>query len=302
MKSNYSRKEINKFVNNIYKANIILIPVVEGQESQVYSFTFKDKEYIIRINSNIEGFKKDKYVANNFISANLPIPKVINIGKFNETHYYCISEKINGTTYEDSSVEVIEKLLPNITNVWESISKLDISNTSGYGIFSSETGNAPYATWKDFLLEILDIKYNWDKIKTNKFVDKELIDRLINDFRNLLEFVPEVRNVFHGDFGSNNVLVNDVPEISGVIDWDCAGYGDSFYDIAISYFWSTWLVCMDRTSKYWDKKFNSISNYKKIIKCYELHIGLKEIYENACENDEESLNWLQKRCKQILDN
>lgn len=100
-------------------------------ESQVYSFVYDNLEYIIRINPNNEGFKKDKYAYEHFKNNLFPIPKIIEHGKFYKD-YFCITEKANGITFEDSKEKVITYLLEDITNIWKSISNIDISSTTGY--------------------------------------------------------------------------------------------------------------------------------------------------------------------------
>ena len=73
IKSNYEKVDIQNFINKKYNVNIELKPVVEGMESQVYSYILDNIEYIIRINPSIEGFKKDKYAYEQFNSDLIPI-------------------------------------------------------------------------------------------------------------------------------------------------------------------------------------------------------------------------------------
>ncbi len=300
IKSNYTKSDIANFISNKLNTNIELFPVVEGMESQVYSYTLNGKNYIFRINPNLEGFRKDDYAYKNFNNNTIPIPKVIDYGKYNDTHYYCISEKANGITFEDSTEEVVESLLKDITDIMIAINNIDISNTMGYGVLDSQTGNAPFKTWKDYLLDILNIdKYNWNQVKNMDYVDTKLVDDIIIKFNELIPFCNDVRKLRHGDFGSNNMLV-DNGKFSAVIDWDCSGYGDPLYEIASAYFWSTWLMCMDKSYNYYKEIFDNEENFEKRILCYSLHIGLMEIYENAIDKDLESLEWVQNRCREIL--
>lgn len=271
-------------------------------ESQVYFFYQNHKEFIIRINPDIEGFKKDNYAYNHFNSKDLPIPKIIKYGKYNNSFYYCISEKASGITYEDSSEETIVKLLPNITKILLNISDINISNTNGFGPFSSETGNGLYKTWKEFLLSSLEEhKDEWQKATKIKQVDEKLILEIKDYFLNLIKKCPEERVLIHGDFGSNNIIVNDnLSDFSAVIDWDCAGYGDFLYTVASAHFWSPWLICMKKTAEYWDNIFSTLPNYNDRIMCYQLHIGLNEILENALDKDFDTLDFCQNRCREIL--
>ena len=300
IKSSYTKNDIQSFINDKLNSNIELFPVVEGMESQVYSYTLNSKDYIVRINPNLEGFRKDEYAYKYFNNDIIPIPKVVEYGKFNDTHYYCISEKATGITFEDSNEEVVDKLLPDITKIMVAINDIDISNTSGYGIFDSQTGNAPFNSWKDYLLDILNsYKYDWNKIKNMDYVDSNLIDEMIKKFNNLISYCDNVRKLRHGDFGSNNMLV-DNDKFTAVIDWDCSGYGDPLYEVSSACFLSTWLMFMDKSYKYYEKIFGNEKNYREKVLCYALHIGLEELYENAIDEDLESLEWIQNRCKELL--
>ena len=303
MKSTYSKNDIADFLSKKYSERINLIPIVEGMESQAFSFTRNNQEYVLRINPIIEGFLKDDYAYRHFLSSKIPIPKIIECEYFNEKHAFCISEKVQGITFEDADEVTVNALLPSITELWISIGETDISHTAGYGIFSSKDGNAPFDSWEGHLLSLLDRqKYDWEKIQRMENVDTKLINDLKAAIIELLPFCPDERRLCHGDFGANNLLIDPtLPKITAVIDWDRANYGDPLYDIAGAYFWQTWLMCMEKTSSYWEKVFGSIPNYHKRLVCYQLHNGLEEIYENVLDEDTETLNWVQKRCRLILE-
>ena len=98
MKSDYSKESITEFLSRKYGEDIRLFPIKEGQESQAYWFSRGGREYVVRINSNMEGFKKDKYAYEHFRSDRVPIPEVVETGNFDGTHYFCISVKADGDT------------------------------------------------------------------------------------------------------------------------------------------------------------------------------------------------------------
>jgi len=303
MKSTCSKNEAVKFLSGKFGEAITLMPMVEGQESQAFSFRHNNKDFVFRINPIIEGFQKDDHAYRNFSSAKIPIPKVVEHGAFDDNHVFCISEKAPGITLQDADESTVTALLPDITSLWRSISEIDISNTVGYGIFSGKDGNAPFHSWRAYLLSIFDQeKYDWEKVKNLTGVEAQLVDGLKSALLKLVEYCPEDRKLIHGDFGSNNVLIDvHTPKITAIIDWDCASYGDPLYDIAIAYFWRTWLMCMEKTCGYWEAFLSSAPNYFERIMCYQLHIGLKEIYENASDGNTQTLAWCQERCRQILD-
>lgn len=204
MKSDYSKESITEFLSRKYGEDIRLFPIKEGQESQAYWFSRGGREYVVRINSNMEGFKKDKYAYEHFRSDRVPIPEVVETGNFDGTHYFCISVKADGITYEDSDEETVVRLLGDITDVTEAISRTDISGTSGCGVFDSDTGNAPFYSWREYLAEVFE--RDWTAV-SRSYVNLSLIDELLAAYRELISYCPEERALFHGDFGSNNVIV-----------------------------------------------------------------------------------------------
>ena len=56
MKSDYSKESITEFLSRKYGEDIRLFPIKEGQESQAYWFSRGGREYVVRLNSNMEGF------------------------------------------------------------------------------------------------------------------------------------------------------------------------------------------------------------------------------------------------------
>ena len=100
MKPNLSKTEIQAFLKRKYHAEPALLPVREGQESQVYGFRQGGASYILRIHPSKEGFLKDQYAYVHF-GALVPIPEIFEIGRFQKSHFYCISRKEGGITYED---------------------------------------------------------------------------------------------------------------------------------------------------------------------------------------------------------
>lgn len=189
-------------------------------------------------------------------------------------------------------------MLAKVVNVLNSINSIDISKTTGYGVFDITTGNANYNTWQEFLLDIFSSNYNFDLVKEKKYVDNNLLEKLFKEYKDLIKYTNETKKLYHGDFGSNNLLV-EADNILGVIDWDMASYGDPLYEIANTYFWSTWLLCMKRSYAYFEKEYGNIKNYQELIKCYCIRIALIEIYENALMGNEEMTIWLQDRITKI---
>lgn len=272
--------------------------LVEGEESQAFWFADEEskKEYVVRVNPSVEGFKKDAYASKYFASNNIIIPSVVCITQIDDSHYLCISEKLQGKTLQDASAKELEVLVKKNHETLQYIQDIDISQSNGYGPINSD-GNAPFSTWNAYLRSILPTEKDLEMV--TQYISIESIQKIISVYESLLPFVSEERVLIHADYGANNVLTNG-STITGVIDWEEAMYGDSIYDMAIAYFWAPWLLCMEKQSEYWNDYISSIDNGNKRNLCYQLHIGISEIVENAQDGDIKMVHWLEKRCLEII--
>ena len=103
----------------------------------------------------------------------------------------------------------------------------------------------------------------------------------------------------HGDFGSNNVLT-DGQRITAVLDWESAKYGDALFGAATAYFWRTWLPCMDLQAGYYEACLGAMPHYHERVLCYQVRIGLAEIYANVLDQDWKMAVWAARRSAEIL--
>ena len=159
-----------------------------------------------------------------------------------------MSEKLPGITFQDADDAEVIRLLEPITEVWRAIGDADISDTSGHGDFDAD-GIGKDKSWQEYLVSILDS--DWQKVTER--LDRSLLNRLAEEFASVLPSCPEERRLVHGDFGSNNLLV-DKGRVTGALDWADARYGDPLLDIAGAYFWRTWLMCTAKSAEYWDER------------------------------------------------
>ena len=295
-KTELTLREVKRFLQEQFAVEVGNVrQLIEGEVSQAFSFECGEIGYVIRIGKAIEGFKKDAYAYNHFRSERLPIPRVIKIGYIDEQHIFCIAEKMPGITLQDVDSEIMEHLLQPTTEVWFALKDCDISSTTGFGDFDAD-GRGAYGTWQEYLLSILDPHtYSWDRVIHH--LDRRLLQELITAFTSLAKHCPEERYLVHGDFGSNNVLT-DGRSITAVLDWDDAKYGDPLFDVATAYFWSSWLDCMAAQAAYY-KSLSAIPGYQERLACYQLRIGLAEVYDSVIHQNWKMARWAAKRSAEI---
>ncbi|MBV8809359.1 MAG: aminoglycoside phosphotransferase family protein [Acidobacteriaceae bacterium] len=273
-----------------------LAPISEGEESQAYRFRSGTRAYVLRLNPDSVGFQKDAFVYRTFAPRDLPVPKVIRIGEIDH-QFYCISESLPGVTLQELKREDLPLLLGPTAQILELIAKSDLGETSGFGTFDKD-GTGTYESWRNFLSSIADRdRYNWEAV--GKLVDSTEIRRSLTRLVALAGRCPETRALVHGDFGSNNVLT-DGRRITGVIDWSEALFGDPLYDVANTFYWRTWLDCMEEQARYFEAHLDPSPALSDRLLCYQLRIGLAEIYQNAVEGKVDGAAWAASRCRELI--
>ncbi|MCH9753672.1 MAG: aminoglycoside phosphotransferase family protein [Alphaproteobacteria bacterium] len=269
--------EIKKFlINNYSKESGNIKFLAKGMWSSAYQFIDGTEEKIIRVNVDKKDFLKDKF-AERFSCDELKVPNILDIGKFDKKYFYSISEKCEGKPFDSLTLQKKIKMLPRLCSVLLSIHNTNTSFSNGHGDVDINF-NGRFKTWKESVqnLENHKIKYDWDKVFAREFFDVELFNKCKYEMEKLLSYIPEMGYLVHGDFGYDNVIVND-NNITGVIDWAEAKIGDFLYDIAWLDFWSFWSKDVKYSvemKEIYAKANMDFSNYEERLKCYMLKIGL----------------------------
>ena len=261
----------------------------EGLDAQVFAFRHRGADFVIRVRESAAGFDKDAYVAARFGSAVLPIPEVLEIDRLDDGHAFCISQRVSGVRLHDLEEGAMERVAPLVARTIGAIASSDVSGTTGYGPFDAH-GMAPFAAWRDYLIAVADPhRYAWKAVADK--VDPALISRCVAAVQDLSRFCPEARRLVHGDFGSYNAL-SDGHAVTGVIDWDLALFGDPLYEWANLRFWGE------------DRLAPMVARFgppaAPPLLCYQLRIGLEEVYRLATGRNPGDPGWLNARCAAIL--
>lgn len=297
-KTQLTQAQVNGFLQRQLAGEPICVqPLVEGEESQAFSYVWNGREYVLRINRTMVGFQKDVYAATHFHCENLPIPQVIQIGQIDENHAFCVTEKLPGITLQDVDLQTLRRLREPTFEIWRALNKCDLGTATGFGDFDSQ-GQGHYTTWQEFLLSLFSsTSYDWTPVI--QFVGPTAYQYFVDLFAALVPICPVERFLIHGDFGANNVLT-DGHMITAVLDWENAMYGDPLFDIAIAHFWSPWLDCMSIQAAYYDMHLSSWTDYQKRLLCYQLWIGLNEIHDQVTHHDWQNAQWVAERCTEII--
>jgi hygromycin-B 4-O-kinase len=271
-------------------------PIAEGLDSQAFSFRHGAADYVVRINQSIDGFTKDQFVYRRFTSPGLPIPAVLDVGHLDGAHAFCVSGRLPGRRLHDVDAAHLSQLVDPTVQLMATIAAADMRGTHGFGRFDS-TGIAPYARWHDFLTGIADPeRYDW--VQAGRTAHMPMVHTLCRLVAQLAAQCPEERRLIHGDFGSYNVLT-DGQRITAVLDWDRALFGDPLYDVANLLFWQEGPLrpLIERV----EQQGHTVQHWHERVCCYQLRIGLQEIYESAMGIGPINLAWLTIRCNAIVE-
>lgn len=163
---------------------------------------------------------------------NIAVPDLIDDFEF-EGKRVVVMERIQSTLFQDVPKEEMVKYIPSMVQNLKELHKVK-SDKAGF-LNSTEK----FDSWKDFLLSrfISDQrKGEWNEIVARKVLDGGLIKKSISslvDAIQSLHFSQSEYSLLHTDFNQRNLFVDsDSDQVSAIIDWGEATFGDPIYDFA----------------------------------------------------------------------
>src|SRR5438874_1468432 len=105
-----------------------------GWWSHAYAFTVDQQSFILRVSAFEEDFQKDAFAFKHFSSPTLPIPKVIQIGRFDDSHYFAITERCEGKIIAAMDEADIYPIIPELFDIAGEIHSINVSPFGGWGL------------------------------------------------------------------------------------------------------------------------------------------------------------------------
>lgn len=280
----------------------------DGAWSRCFGFTDQGRELVIRFGRFVEDFAKDLRAAS-FRSAELPVPELMEIGRAFGGHF-AISSRARGESLESLSPSGWRGVLPSLFATLDAARAIDLSQTSGYGGWDAQ-GNAPYPTWRDFLLAVdTDTSEQRTAGWRQRLIASPVGDEVFRSgharLAALVDAASDARSLVHGDLINRNVLVAS-DRIRAVFDWGCSFYGDFLYDIAWLEFWSPWhegiaaLDIRDEALRHYATIGLDVPDLEPRLLACMIHIGLDHLAYNAYIGNVEDLVAVTKRLVPFLD-
>jgi hygromycin-B 4-O-kinase len=276
-----------------------LQPVEGGQVARTFSFAAGDREYIVRFNRRLgANFEKELVLARLLAATDVPIPPVVDIGRFGELHY-AITEKLPGTPLQALALAAVEALVPAMLRTLDAIHAVDVSGSEGYGVIGDD-GNGLLPSWRQSLESIREEQPDWDYfgkwhvLFETTFLERDLWESLYEEMVGLLGVCPEERYLIHSGFDGANVLAQD-GEISAVLDWIGAAYGDFLFDSAWLAFWTPEIDWAAIFRDHYARQKVDVPHFSERLRCYQLHSGLDALRFFAKKGDEDAYRWTRDR-------
>ncbi len=283
-----------------------LAGINNGQIAQTFSFTSGGQEYIVRFNRDNMGanFPKEAFIASRVASPNIPIPRIVHVGRFQELHY-SISVKVPGRPLDQLPAAEYAQLLTEVIRTLDAIHHIDVSDwPPRYGVFD-DNGVGLSASWRSYLASISEEEEDWDfygkwyTLFDTTFLERDVFDSIYREMSHLLDSCPEERHLVHGNYGFSNVITHE-GNITGVLDWIDAKYGDFVYDIAGLDFWYPEAQHGELFRRYYATQGISVPAYDERLRCYHCYIGMDALRFFAKSNRPEAYQWSRKRILKLM--
>ncbi|MDT8719586.1 phosphotransferase [Clostridium sp. 19966] len=251
---------------------------------------------VLRYEKNI--MNTEVTVMNKLKEDNIQVPKIYYYGKYKTFLEFFFMEFIEGTPLNKLSSEMTEEQLNKVyKQLGEIVYKFHNIEGKYFGYISQPEKR--FDTWKEAFLFMV-------KELLEDAADEEVkLPYSYNDIYNMIYeksyVLDEVKqsSILHKDLWEGNIFIEEqTNNITGIIDWERAIYGDSIMDLVCGFL-------LDKPS-FIDKYFgNKLLTYEEKIRVilYNIYLFLIMVIECTYRKVPESefaLEMLKKSCKELL--
>jgi len=202
----------------------------QGMSSQVFFIIMKSgNQYAVKYGKSAA---KDVPAIDLIISSNIeiPVPKVIANFVFNEVPVV-ILQKIEYPLLEKVPDNRIHEYIPSII---ENLKKLHQIKSSKSTLVANPDS---MISWKDQMLNIFNgVDFDWNEVSKRDSLVGNLVLRSVENVLAKIKsqaFKVDSFSLLHTDFNQRNLFVDlNNNQITGIIDWEDAVFGDPIFDFA----------------------------------------------------------------------
>jgi hygromycin-B 4-O-kinase len=291
-------------LTNILGNGVSNVRAIEmGELSRVFSFEYNSNQQIVHFKDSRESFDKARYIHETYSSPTIPIPKVIKIGEVDHV-YYAISEKAKGkpiTHFEGDPR--IKEILDSLSNCYTALNDTEVDSSQGFG-WISPSGLANSKDWTQTLASFFDehtegFHKDWTNLYTDSFLEKSLFEEGLTAMLELSSYSPSEPYLVHGDFHLGNMISNG-KEVTGIVDWEMAMYGDFMFDLAGLHFWAPDLNFPTLVRNKWLEKGRDIVHFEERLRCHQLFKAVDGLRFYAKQDALSGYNLMKERVIMLL--
>ena len=259
-----------KILNNELTINPMEITrFTNGYCHSVYYIKDIDNEYVLRVTDkdNKEYYYGSIKWLSELILLDIPVPKILKHGQFNDVFFTLISYihgKDLGEIYHalnDFEKQCIAKELSIIQKKTSSL-----TNSKLFGC--SNPKDSSFTTWMEYLKSLINRSYM--RIRQNNIFSIDMCNKVSEIMYSFQEYFQKIQPTpFLDDISTKNVLIHK-GKLSGIVDIDEICYGDPFLVIGLT---NMALLGMEADTKYidfWLDEINANNIQRKATEFYTL--------------------------------
>lgn len=178
-----------QFLDQRFDTQVTKVQKIKGGESaEAFFVEVGVAAYVLRIHSSSAEFAKDRYAFANFRSAEVPIPKIVDHGRFDSGHFFAVSVRAPGVTQAKLSVADRLAAVPSVLRTLDAIHAMDVSSSQGYGYWRG-SGSARCTTLRAHLES--RVMTGRAALRGKPSGDQAFHRSLVEQMRPLFEYLPE---------------------------------------------------------------------------------------------------------------
>ncbi|MBO4701287.1 MAG: phosphotransferase [Lachnospiraceae bacterium] len=208
---------------NVMKVKVFSIERCNtGIGNYVFIVTAENNKYILRSSLEKDAYENTVYLLKELEVCDIPIPKVIKYGQYDEYRYlilsYLLGEDI-GKIYQDLKDSEKRQIAKEVVAIQNKVSALKIQAPDDWN-------------WNSFADEMLGRAY--ELISNNGFFDVSKVEEVSNILKEMQPYISSVKPIpYLDDISTKNLLIEN-GHVSGVIDIDWMGFGDKLTFVAMT--------------------------------------------------------------------
>lgn len=225
-----------------------------GIGNYVFTVCCGAAKYTVRCSKETKAYSDTVFLLEKLHAIDVPVPGVINCGQYDGFEYIILSfipGRDLGLVYRDLGNEAKQTIAQQVAAIQKKVALLDLKPIE------------PDWKWQDFILENLDRSEH--RITKNGYFDAAKVEQLRTQAEHLNAYFSSVNPVpYLDDLSTKNLLI-DNGKVSGIIDIDWMGFGDSLTYIALT---CVALLNMDCDTEYISYLLREINPSKAQVRAF----------------------------------